>query len=588
MKEYACTGFWCLPEQPDDLVAGTLHVSDGGKLRLALIGTLGASEEGERGKSHRIILGSVDESPRGNAITLLNCTLMGSSFGSYHGGREEYQAARAFFGDDLSGADPLQFRCVLIKLGGLSEWAESLSGLRKGDTKLPTSRDAGKLVPALSYLMPVFPSGRIPGAEVTLNLGVSTQSRAQTFKLREEANIFVKFDQPKSLAEIDGGYVYPLQNLMTFATDRPQRLESLSVWRGDNLADWEGNPEIRVVGPRVHPNDESGRSVRCDEMLVTLADVEFAPFVEKWLRLAGRYADVFNIYFGIQYGPPAYIDMTYALAAQSVALYFARSVAGEKHRAKEEERLKHVVRLLPGPDAEWILDHLGVNPPPSFRSVLQKLTERHGAVLDPLLAHRRDAFVNQAATTLRYIATRDREDGSAAGRGSELYWLTQKLRFLLRACFLSELGFSQEQIAEMVSRNPYYQHISDLESVKAGSQPAAKEIDISFQFIIPADPILEAARKMAESPNADEQTVGRCVLKLTDVTERTKAAVEDVESQEKYDLSVYFDFDMGDSLAAAQRLMVSGGKEAKNVAQTLQSQADAIAASKTAFLKATK
>jgi hypothetical protein len=588
MKEHACTGFWCLPEQPDDLVAGTLHVSDSGNLRLSLIGTLGAREDGERGKAHRIIVGSVDESPRGNAVTLLNCTLMGSSIGSYHGGREEYQAARAFFGDDLSGADPLQFRCVLLKLGGLSEWAESLSGLRNGETKLPTSRDAGKLVPALSYLMPVFPSGRIPGAEITLNLGVSTQSRAQTFKLREDANIFVKFDQPKSLAEIDGGYVYPLQNLMTFATDRPQRLESLSVWRGDDLADWQGNPEIRAVGPRMHPRDESGRSVRSHEMLLTLADVEFAPFVEKWLRLAGRYADVFNIYFGIQYGPPAYIDMTYALAAQSVALYYARSDAGVEHRAKEEERLKRVVRLLPGSDAEWILDHLGVNPPPSFRSVLQKLTERHGSVLDPLLAHRRDAFVNQAATTLRYIGTRDREDGSAAGRGSELYWLTQKLRFLLRACFLAELDFGQEQIAEMVNRNPYYQHIANLETVKAGSQPAGKEIDISFQFIIPTDSVLEAARRMAASSIPDEQAVGRSVLKLTEVTTRTKAAVEDAASQKDYDLSVYFDFDLSDSLGAAQRLLESAGKEAKNVAQTLQSQADAIAASKTAFLKATK
>ena len=89
MKAFVCTGFWCLPGQDDRLVTGTLHVSRNGDLRLSLIGTLGEKEQGELGKVHRIVLGSVDDSPRGNAVTLTGCTLMGASFGSYHGGREE-------------------------------------------------------------------------------------------------------------------------------------------------------------------------------------------------------------------------------------------------------------------------------------------------------------------------------------------------------------------------------------------------------------------------------------------------------------------------------------------------------------------
>src|SRR5712664_4225662 len=98
MKAFICTGFWCLPGQDDRLVAGTLHVSRNGDLRLSLIGTLGEVEGGEQDKAERIVFGSVDDSPRGNAVTLTGCVLMGSSVGSYHGGREEYRASRAFFG----------------------------------------------------------------------------------------------------------------------------------------------------------------------------------------------------------------------------------------------------------------------------------------------------------------------------------------------------------------------------------------------------------------------------------------------------------------------------------------------------------
>jgi hypothetical protein len=588
MKAFDCTGFWWLPENPDAPAAGTLRVSKSGDLRLSLIGTLGEANGGEPFKRHRIILGSVDKSIEGNEVTLLGCVLAGTSMGSYVGGREEYRAGRGFFGEHFTTESDLQFRSVLLMLGGLSEWASSLSGLSKGETRLPTSNDIGTLVPLVSYLTPTPPSGRTADAEIILNYRVSTHSRPQEFEAREEANVLLKFDQHKPLHEIEGRYVSPLQNLMTFATDRPQPVEGISVWRGENLSDWEHNPEIRVVGSRVHPEDEPSKDVLSEEMLLTLADVELAPFAEKWLRLAERYVDAFNIFFGAQYGPPAFIDMTFVLVAQSLSLFYARTDEGIKHKAEEAQHLRHVVRALSGPDGEWVIGHLGVSPTASFPSLLQQLIEKYGAVLDPLLAHRREAFINQAATTLRYIDKRDAEERSAAAHGSDLHWLIQKLRFLMKVCFLSELGFEQAKITEMLNRNPYFLHISRLEMRKAQSQPTSKEIDISFEFIVPSDAVLEDARRMAGSPNPDVQKVGKTLLELTEVTEKTKAAVADVTSEGKYDLGVYFDFDFGDSIAAAKRLQGGLDKEVKDVANTLLTQADAIAASKTAFLRVTK
>src|ERR1022692_1919832 len=127
MKAFICTGFWCLPEKDDRLVSGTLPVSRNGDLRLSLFGTLGEREHGESGKAHRIILGSVDNSPWGNAVSLTGCVLMGNSIGSYHEGREEYRSIRAFFGAHLIGEEDFRFRSVVLKLGGLSEWADRKS-----------------------------------------------------------------------------------------------------------------------------------------------------------------------------------------------------------------------------------------------------------------------------------------------------------------------------------------------------------------------------------------------------------------------------------------------------------------------------
>ena len=105
--------------------------------------------------------------------------------------------------------------------------------------------------------------------------------------------------------EINGRYVYPLQNLMTFVADRPQVIERFSVWRDENIFDWSHNPEIEVVGPRVQPDEIEGEErkvVHSDEMLFTYADVDFATFLDKWLKLSDSYSESFTIFFGISTG----------------------------------------------------------------------------------------------------------------------------------------------------------------------------------------------------------------------------------------------------------------------------------------------
>jgi hypothetical protein len=476
---------------------------------------------------------------------------------------------------------------VLLKLGGLSEWARSLSGLHREPTRLPISRDAGKTVPVATYVVPSPPSGRLTGSTVTLNLGVSAHSAAQTFSFREQANLLLEFDAARTADEINTRFIYPLQNLMTFVADRPQNVERISIWNREDLADSENNPEIRLIGPRVQPEDKK-KAVRSDEMLLTLADVEFASFLEKWLRLAEKYADAFSIYFGIQYGPPAYLDMTFTLVAQSLMLYYSRTSEGLEHRSDEERRLRNILPALQHQDTKWLIDHMGARPYPPFRNVLQKLVERHGVILDPILANRRDAFVNQAASTLQYIERRETEGRGAASQGPELYWLTQKLRFLIKACFLAELGFGTEQIGRFFNRNDYFQHITRLELSRQSSGATRKELNLSFQFVVPTDEVIEAARRMTASSNQDEREVGRVLLDLTEVTNKTKAAVANVATQATIDLAVYFDFNLGGSLEAATRLATSPDAPVRHVAQTLISQSEAIAASKAAFSKATK
>lgn len=122
------------------------------------------------------------------------------------------------------------------------------------------------------------------------------------------------------------------------------------------------------------------------------------------------------------------------------------------------------------------------------------------------------------------------------------------------------------------------------------------KVHIPLEFTVPTEMVLESARKMASSMNNDEQTVGKTLLELTDITKRTMAAMPAVGRSEAtattdtamatFDLAVYFDFDFGESLEAAKRLALSPNEQVRYVAEALYSQFNTVKQSKAAFMTA--
>src|SRR5262249_22939487 len=152
------------------------------------------------------------------------------------------------------------------------------------------------------------------------------------------------------------------------------------------------NPEIQVVAARVQPEDDEspGEPASRAEMLFTLEDVEFADLIAGWLRLTHVYSAACNIFFGLQYGPPAYIDMTFGGVVQSLSLYYTRREDGIARRANEEQRLKEIIASLPPGGADWVVDRVGARPYPPFREMLGALVREHADAMNPLVSSRHD------------------------------------------------------------------------------------------------------------------------------------------------------------------------------------------------------
>lgn len=460
MKAFECTGQWWLPDDEQRAVAGTLKVSQSGELRLRLFGSLGANP-GLRSKGHAVILGWVEKNPLGDKVTLAGCMLGGSSFGSHQPTRENYHAARGFFGGHLAARGDFAFKSASFRIAGLSEWAKDLSGF--GEERFHASAEARVPLLTYAYCKPV--EAQVPGGRMALGVGMGRSDRHRERRFEETVSLSVQTDSAKSSDELISDFVCPLQNLMTFVCDRPHEVEDFVVRTGEFPENVTG--DLHVVGGRVQPEEEGEgpEPVRHFQMLFTLSDVELPNFIGKWLRVTERFSAACNIFFGIQYGPPAFIDMSFPYVVQSLYLYHARREDGLAGRG-EEGRLKEILAGLATADADWIVDRLGARPFQPLHLVLRKLVEEHGHVMNPLVSHRQDRFVSEVANTLKYVAFREPEMVQAASHGTDMYWMMQKLRFLFKSCLMRELGFPDDKVKALFGRNGLYQHVCQIEEAE--------------------------------------------------------------------------------------------------------------------------
>ena len=461
MEPFECSGHWYLPDAGESPVPGILRVTGRGEMRLSLIGSLGPNDKMQGEKRFPIILGSVD-GPLGSVITLVTCFRTRARFGSFASVREEYLAHRGLFGAHFRSKADLAFRRLQMRVSGLCTWANSLSGFRRVHFH-PDEREAA---PLLNYSMPDSVVGSVPNGEISLEFMLNESSTLRGFAHTEEPAFSVTSETPLSEGELNERFLAPLQNLMTFACDAPQAVEGVSLWREDILAPFDENPEIKVVGARVFPEkeDRSAEDVHPPQLLFTLADVEpdFGSFIQRWLRLTETYADACNIYFGLQYAPPAFLDLTFAGVVQSLCLYYTRRTDGVDRHMQEEHRLGGILSRLGGEDADWIRSRLGVRPYPLPQDALTVLLTEHAEVMGPLLRRDATGFVNEVTNTLFYVLWRDPEAGIVASRGADLHWMTARLRILMKLCILKELAFSTEKIKAMFRSNSLFLHIAHL------------------------------------------------------------------------------------------------------------------------------
>src|SRR5262249_10930428 len=154
------------------------------------------------------------------------------------------------------------------------------------------------------------------GGEVIFGRAFHASFTGAKYEFREEGQVKVNCDEPVSVDELQVRYAHALRCLMTFACDRAQTIDKFSVWKSGAT-----DQEILVVGELIQPEKEDAKDVSWHEMLFTFDMVTFPDFVQRWFHFIEVYKDACDVYFGLLYGPPSYLDMKFENLVNAVLLY---------------------------------------------------------------------------------------------------------------------------------------------------------------------------------------------------------------------------------------------------------------------------
>lgn len=427
-------GVWWRPGAARKKVSGVLEILPDGWARVELDGVL--VDEG-RNEGAPILLGTTTT---GRPITLEDVRFGGGS--RHYSSRPRRQtrtqtisAEIAYLGAHLPARTHREVREAWIELTHLLPW----SGVSGFDEDLMP--DFGGIT--VSMTTPDSPSVKLPAGRLTLSHGWQTSGDLRRARTLEKTAMFqIKARTPMDVPTLLRRVASPLRYLLTFATDRQNEVEQLTVmstrYRGPRPT--HVVVEYARVGELGTASDEIGDDFLFDAH--SLGD-RYADVLERWFALYERVRPALDLLFGRRYRPGTFAD-NHFLNVAAAAETFHRTMIRNEVMPKAEHRVRKraVIASAPPEHQEWLKDRLANSNEPTLR---ERLVELHGrafqivaGVLGPA-----DQFAGPVVVARNALTHRGGPGPTVPIDGRELLRLTEQTAFLLTSCLLLDLGFSE-------------------------------------------------------------------------------------------------------------------------------------------------
>jgi hypothetical protein len=470
MREFSVTGLWRFPRGRKKW-AGTLsyHPQRGATLELVgfakEINDLSVSiMKGNAAGYQEIILGTCPVASAAEVqFTLHECYAEYPVYRPrYNGPLKLYFSVKTVIaGKQFTKSQNLKFNKLLVDFTYLFEWVD-ISGITSGiDVPPKKLEDMDDLI---MYKRPEPIKTSINNYTISLYfereprleplLGAKEESCVQ-----QRVYALIEFAKKESLGTFED-VCYHFRNFLSLGVAHP-------VYPQEIKARFEGkwgpqDIEIFVVRPHYSKTQERLPIIH---VLFTYADISprFGSYLSNWMENSDRLKPVYDLYFGIIHNPSTYLIHTFLSLVQALETYHRRLEDRDKLTNNVYDELVQEVLNRGAKNYQNQKKNLENRKEPPLLMRILELSKIHEDALHPVIQCGQHVEFAEFVTDARhYYSHLWPEKDSTAPTQDELWKANERMKFLLQACLLFEVGLSKDQIHKFFSRNRYFNKLVDI------------------------------------------------------------------------------------------------------------------------------
>jgi hypothetical protein len=476
-KELELKGFWWLPETPGNTVPGELIYKPDDGISLYLHNDLFASiddfsQTNVFFQNVPIILGMT---LNGKQISLLYCTQFDPFVDQVIVTivpTNTFNIRFAFIGVHFSSPSNAKFLSINIAFSHLDEWMAQRPYKIIRSNKKRKMQEINKLTIQYNKTKPI--SVMVDEYCVSFkNSGpnIHRPSIGELVLSQKSWAIIKANSNPKGIEELIQISKH-IQNFLTLGVGEPVYPLEMVGFCEENKQVFNGEkiyyPPVQIVYRRpwkgIHP-----KRILSSQMIFTLETIrnQLMKYLNRWFKKDETLKPVINIYFALLYRSQTFLEFQLIGLAQAIETYH-RQVFGGKYQSDDlflNELYPKLVKAVP-PDLDDGFKQalkegkLRYANEYSLRKRLHELTN-HVSEIVPLHFlidnSARRSFVKRVVKTRNYLIHFNQElehevDTTAEG----LLELVEKLKVLMNVLLLEEVGFTDDQITQMIKNNSTY------------------------------------------------------------------------------------------------------------------------------------
>jgi hypothetical protein len=457
-------GIWFLPNNPDKGITGLLEYSPdkGAKLQL-----MGVFEDTHHSQHEPEFINGI--SADGNQITLYKCYRFGRGFNSNSFETSSYDALFMFIGTFFWDKKELKFQKISFVFEDFDKWVNAF-----GFKKIHSNEESREIT--IEYQRPddiLFNISERINCEIQFDVQYPLSNQISNATIKQISGVSIWSSNGANTFEELFEWFQSFHRLMTLAYFTRPLISDLKVSVKKKSNEGEEYNSTVAVYFQTETTKANYKKINSDNyFLFTYREVKenFEIILQRWFLIEGLMEPTVGGLTESFIKREQPLELRFLSLVQAIETIHRRTSDETKYNNEQHKvKINEILKSISADYKDWVQEKLRYSHEPTLKERLDELSDKiPNSVREILLKPTEAKFINQVRDNRNYYTHYDPKGKSRVLKGSELFFLSERMKIFLICLILREIGFTDGEIVQSIFRKGVFlfNHIIKYEEVK--------------------------------------------------------------------------------------------------------------------------